>query len=132
PAPRLVRGARGPGGARCDAPAGSSRAGRRRSARCGDPARGHQPRSGGYGEMSVLLRRLSATVLAVAGPIALVVAYLSAADSVPEPVPIHWNLQGDVDNTAGLHGYFVVTMVIAVVLAVAAVAAIWLTHTDIA
>lgn len=81
--------------------------------------------------MSVMLRKAGATVIAVAGPITLAIGYLATRGSVPDPLPTHWSIRGEVDSTAGLHGYFLVTMVIAAVLAIGTLACIWLTHTAI-
>lgn len=76
--------------------------------------------------MNVTVRRLLATALALVAPVAVVISYLTLRGSVPDPVPVHWNIHGEVDNTASVTGLFVTAVIVAAVLAAGAAVAVWL------
>jgi hypothetical protein len=77
-------------------------------------------------------KRLVATVIALLAPLAVLVSYLALRRDVPDPLPVHWNVHGEVDNTASLGGFFVATLVISLVLALVATAALWWAHSPMA
>lgn len=82
--------------------------------------------------MTVTLRRLLGTALAVLAPIGVLIGYPALRSGVPDPLPTHWNIDGAVDNTASVHAFFVTTLVISAVLAAGVAAAIWLAHSPMA
>ena len=82
--------------------------------------------------MTTTVRRLLGALLAVLAPVVVVVGYLALRSGVPDPLPVHWNLRGAVDNTGSARTFFVTTLAISAVLAVAVAAAIWLAHSPMA
>jgi hypothetical protein len=82
--------------------------------------------------MSITLRRLLATALALLAPIGVLIGYLGRGSSVPDPLPSHWNINGVVDGTAGSQAFFVTALVISAVLAAGVAGAVWLAHSPMA
>lgn len=82
--------------------------------------------------MTTSLRRLCGGALALIAPLTASISYLATRDRVPDPLPVHWDLRGAVDNTAGVGGFFAVTLLVSALLALAALAAIYLARTPIA
>lgn len=82
--------------------------------------------------MTTFLRRLSGGVVALIAPALAAGSYLATRDRLPDPLPVHWNLHGEVDNTAHIGGFFAATLVLSVLLALAVFAAIYLARTPIA
>ena len=82
--------------------------------------------------MTITIRRLAGTALAVLAPLGVVIGYLALRSGAPDPLPVHWNLHGAVDNTAGAQAFFVTTLVISAVLAAGVAAAVWLAHSPMA
>ncbi|MEO7126849.1 MAG: hypothetical protein ABI382_03330 [Nakamurella sp.] len=82
--------------------------------------------------MTSIPRRLAASIVALVAPLLTVVAYITMHSRVPDPLPVHWNIHGAVDNTASVQGFFTATLAFAAVLAVGAAASIWLAHSPMA
>lgn len=82
--------------------------------------------------MTIFLRRLAGGVIALAAPVVELISFLATRGRLPDPLPVHWDLHGAVNNTAGIGGFFTATLVISAVLALAVLAAIFLAHTPIA
>ena len=82
--------------------------------------------------MTTFLRRLLGGAIALAAPVLVLITYLALRARLPEPLPVHWGLHGEVNNTASIGGFFTATLVISAALALAALAAIYLAHTPIA
>lgn len=82
--------------------------------------------------MTTFPRRLLGGVLALAAPALVLITYAALRDRLPNPLPVHWGLHGEVDNTAGIGGFFAGTLVAALALALAALAATYLAHSPIA
>ncbi len=82
--------------------------------------------------MTTTLRRLCGGALALIAPVLASIGYLATRDRLPDPLPVHWNLHGAVDNTAHVGGFFTATLLIAALLALAVFAAIYLARTPIA
>lgn len=82
--------------------------------------------------MTTVLRRLLGSALALAAPALVLITYFAVRADLPEPLPVHWGLHGEVNNTASIGGFFTTTIVIVAVLALAALAAIYLAHTPVA
>lgn len=70
--------------------------------------------------MTVRLRQLLAALVVLQAPLWAAGTALLLRDHVPDPLPTHWNLSGDVDGTSGLTAFTVV--VLSVVMAAAVVA----------
>ncbi len=82
--------------------------------------------------MTMVLRRLAATALPVVAPVAEIAAYLAVRSRLPDPLPVHWDLHGEVNNTAGTTAFITVTMIVSAALAVVAGLAIWFAHSPLA
>jgi len=82
--------------------------------------------------MAMMLRRLAGTAISVVAPVVVLISYLALRAAVPDPLPTHWGLHGEVNDTASVAGFFVATLVISAVLALGAVAAVWLAHSPLA
>ncbi len=82
--------------------------------------------------MTINAQRAVGTALALLAPIGVLISYLAAYGSLPDPLPVHWNIRGAVNNTASTTGFFVTTLVISAVLAAGVAAAIWLSHSPMA
>jgi hypothetical protein len=82
--------------------------------------------------MTLFLRRLIGAGVALAAPVLVLITYAALHDSLPDPLAVHWDLNGRVDNTAGLAAFFTGTLVAAAVLALGSLAATYLAHSPIA
>ena len=82
--------------------------------------------------MTITVRRLLGTLLALLALIVVLIGYLALHAAVPDPLPTHWNINGEVNNTASVAAFFVSTLVVAAVLALGVAAAVWLTHSPMA
>jgi hypothetical protein len=71
--------------------------------------------------MTLRLRQVLAALVALQAPLWAAGTALLLRDDVPDPLPTHWNLSGDVDGTSGLTAF---TAVVLTVVAAAAVVAL--------
>lgn len=78
--------------------------------------------------MKTLLRRIAAVILLVLAPIGTLVVYLATRTHLPDPLPVHWDLRGTVNNTAGVAPFFTTVIVISAALALGAIAAAFGSH----
>jgi hypothetical protein len=82
--------------------------------------------------MTLFLRRLIGAAVALAAPALVLITYAALRDRLPDPLAIHWDLHGRVDNTASVAGFFTGTLIAAGVLALGSLAATYLAHSPIA
>lgn len=82
--------------------------------------------------MTMSVRRLLGVLLALAAPAVVIVVYALLHDRLPDPLAVHWDLHGRVDNTSGTDAFFIGTLVTAAVLALGSLAATYLAHSPIA
>lgn len=82
--------------------------------------------------MTLFLRRLVGAAVALAAPALVLITHAALRGRLPDPLPVHWDLHGRVDNTATIAGFFAGTLVAAGVLALASLAATYLAHSPIA
>lgn len=90
-----------------------------------DPARGDGPGRGDPRADRRLLGPIVGAVLALLAPAAVVVAYRRYREVVPEPLPIHWGMGGEVDNTATMSGLLSTSVTVSGLLAAGAAVAAW-------
>lgn len=72
-------------------------------------------------------RRLLSTALLLLAPLVAALAAVLLHDSVPDPLPRHWNMHGEVDGTTGFATMTTLVIVASAALAVAGVVVTWLT-----
>jgi hypothetical protein len=65
-------------------------------------------------------RQLLAALVALQAPVWAAGAALLLGDDVPDPLPTHWNLSGEVDGTVGLAAFTAVVLAVVVVASVVA------------
>lgn len=82
--------------------------------------------------MTTFSRRLIGGAMALAAPALVLVVYAVCKDRLPDPLAVHWDLHGRVNNTATVAGFFIGTLVAAALLALASLAATYLAHSPIA
>jgi hypothetical protein len=71
--------------------------------------------------MNAATRRVLTALLAALAPASITVAWLALRAEVPDPLPTHWDFQGQPDDTSALGVLFSVTLSLAGALAVAVV-----------
>lgn len=72
--------------------------------------------------MTTFARRALGAALALAAPALVLIVYAALHDRLPDPLAVHWDLHGRVDNTASIGAFFFGTLLAAAVLALAAAA----------
>lgn len=82
--------------------------------------------------MTTLARRILGAALALAAPALVLISYAALSARLPDPLAVHWDVHGRVDNTAGVAAFFTGTLLVAAILALAAIAATLLAHSPIA
>lgn len=82
--------------------------------------------------MTTLIRRILGAVLALAAPALVLLTYAALSGRLPDRLAVHWDVHGRVNNTAGVVAFFTGTLLVAVVLALAAIAATFLAHSPVA
>lgn len=75
--------------------------------------------------MNTLPKKVAATLLLVLAPALALVGAWALRDRVPDPLPRHWNLAGDVDGTTGFVAFSALVLGTTAVLAVVGLALVW-------
>lgn len=82
--------------------------------------------------MTTFARRLAGTALALAAPALVLITFVMLHDRLPDPLAVHWDLRGRVDNTSSVGAFFAGTLIASAALALASMAATFLAHSPIA
>lgn len=77
----------------------------------------------------MIARRLLSTAILVLAPVLVAAAALALGDTVPDPLPTHWNTRGEVDDTSAFGTFTAIILVITSLLAVVGIVVTWRART---